>query len=298
MSTEAVDFYINDSSPLANPVSGVTVKITSQEGKVFYTQGVTDALGHAGFSLPSGVTYQARFYKFQAGFVQPQLFMVLPSPLTPPQTNTFKVTAQVLTPPVPLDARLCTAYGFFRDVTGAPQPYVEIHFIAKFDPVWLDGAAVVKERVIIRSDETGYAQVNLIRNGHFDVTIQGEEDIVRHIKVPDAPNVSLPDLLFPIISQVVATPAGPYAMNKGDLLAVDLDVYASDGEKIHHHGFGQIRFCMSDPTILSYQWSPGGLILVAMGPGTATITVERADHSIIHIPDAGVQNGVLQATVS
>ena len=298
MSSEAVDIYVYDSTPLASPVPGVALKITSQDGKIFYTQGVTDSSGHAGFLLPSGITYQMRMYKFQAGFTNPQLFMVLPSPLTPPQTNTFEVTAQLLTPPIPLDARLCTAFGYFRDVTGAPQAYVEVHFIAKFDPVWLDGAAVVKERVIIRADENGYAQVNLIRNGHFDVTVQGEEDIVRHIKVPDAPNVNLADLLFPIISEVVATPAGPYALTVGQLLPVDLDVYASDGEKIHHHGFGQIRFKMSDPSILSYQWSPGGLILVGMGVGTATITVERADNSIIHIPDNGIQNGVLSATVT
>lgn len=292
MSFENVDFYINDTTPLTNPVVGVTVKILSADGKTVYGQGVTDSSGHAGFLLPSDIPFQARFYKFQVGFTNPQFFTVVSG-----VTNAFNIPAQLLTPPVPLDARLCTAFGYFRDITGAPAANTLVHFIAKFDPVWLDGSAVLKTPTIVRSDDQGYMQVNLIRNAHYDCTVEGEEDITRHIRVPDAPNVNLPDLLFPIVAQLNLTPPGPYTIAKGQEYPVGLEVIASDGANLGC-ARGDIMIYISDNTILGYAISPLGLVLIGVGPGTATLTVERADKSIVHIPDAGIVNGVLTVTVT
>jgi hypothetical protein len=280
VSFEPVDFYVRDSTPFSAPVAGATVKVLSADGKLVYGQITTDLLGHAGFLLPSGIPFQARFYKFQVGFTNPQLFTVLPSPLLPGQSNVFDVAAVLITPPVPTDPRLCTAYGFFRDPTGAPQEGVDIHFIAKFDPVWLEGAAVLKERVIVRTDERGYAQVNLIRNGQYDVTVQGEEDVVRAISVPDYPNVNLPDLLFPIVSKVVLTPSGPYSLRVGEELALGLEVFSSAGASLGV-GTGDIMLSTSDGSVLNYTISPTGLTLLGVGSGTAQINIVRADLSIV-----------------
>jgi hypothetical protein len=296
MSTESVDFYINDTTLMENPVAGVTVKILSSDGTTFITQSTTDSSGHAGFLLPSGVTYQARFFLFQVGFTNPQLFTVYPTPLSPGQSNAFNIAAQLQTPPVPTDANLCTAYGTFRDITGAPQPNVEIHFIAKFDPVWLAGSSVLSERRIIRTDQNGYAQINLIRNGMFDVTIQGEEEITRQIDVPDAPNVNLADLIFPIVSLVEWGP-GPYSVEVGQELSVTMSIYASDGEDLGL-GIGDVFVNTSDDTVLNFAFSDTGLILMGTGVGTATITITRADLSIIHIPDSGIQNGSISVSVT
>lgn len=293
MATVTVDVYVLDTTVMENPVAGVNVRVLSEDGTSVITQATTDSTGLASFDLPDSTTYQLRMYAFQVGFINPQLIVVEPAPAT----NEFQVSAQLLAPPVPLDARLCTAYGYFRDVTGAPQANLEAHFIAKFDPVWLDGAAVLSERVIARSDQNGYMQLNLIRNGHFDVTIQGEEDVVRHIKVPDAPNVSLPDLIFPIVNLVELVPPGPYTVAAGAKLSVGITVYASDGENLGV-GCGNIRFQSSDPSILSWDISNAGLVLVGMAPGTATLTITRTDRSIVHIPDAGIANGVLSVTVT
>lgn len=288
--TDPVDFFVNDTSPMANPVQGVTVKILSPDGKTFVTQGTTDASGHAGFLLPDG-NYQARFFKFQTGFQNPQLFSVVAG------QNEFNVAATVLDPPVPTDPRLCTAFGYFRDITGAPQAYVEIHFIAKFDPVWLDGAGVLKERVIIRTDEKGYAEVNLIRNGQYDCTIQGEEDVTRTISVPDAPNVNLPDLIFPVISLIEWTNPPPFTVGIGQQISSQATVYGSDGENLGS-GCGQILFKNSDDTVAVFSYSPTGLLTVTgLKSGTTTITISRADQSIVRIPDNGIENGTLVITV-
>jgi hypothetical protein len=297
VSFEAVDFYVNDSTPSANPVAGVVVKILSQNGSQVFSQVTTDASGHAGFLLPSGATYQARFYKFAVSFTNPQLFTVYPSPLAPGQSNAFTVIATLITPPVPTDARLCTAFGYFRDVTGAPQAYVEIHIIAEFDPVWVEGAAVVKERVIIRTDENGYVQVNLFRCGHYLCTIQGEEDVTRKLVVPDAPNVNLPDLIFPIVSQIVLNPPGPFTVPHGTEQTVQMTVYGSDGENLRQ-GIGDILIHSSDPTILSWSLSHAGLIIIGIAPGQAQLTVKRANRSIVHIPDPGISGQPILVTVT
>lgn len=297
MANESVDFYINDTTVMENPVANVTVRIYSEDGTTFITQSTTDSNGHAGFSLPSGVTYSARFYAFQVGFTNPQLFTVYPTPLQPGQSNAFNISAEILTPPVPSDSRLCTAFGYFRDITGAPQADVEIHFIAEFDPVWLDGSAVLSERRIVRTDATGYVQINLIRCGKFQVTIQGEEEVVRKISVPDSPNVNIADLIFPIVSLIEWNPVGPYNLTVGQELMLDMSVYASDGEDLGT-GIGNILLFNSNNNVFNYRISPAGLLLQGVGPGTATLTISRSDKSIVHIPDSGIVGSVLTVTVT
>jgi hypothetical protein len=296
VSYEYVDFYVKDTTPSANPMAGVIVKITSQNGQLVYSQATTDVDGHVALLLPTG-TYQARFFKFAVGFTNPQFFTVLPSPLQPGQSNIFDIAAIVLTPPIPLDTRLCAAYGYFRDITGAPQSNVDIHFIARFNPVWLEGAGVLKERVTIRTDADGYAQVNLIRNGQYDVTIQGEEDVTRCVSVPDAVNVNLPDLIFPIISRVVLSPAGPYTLAVGEELPLTMTVFSSDGVN-RGMAFGDIMIRASNPNVLNYTVSATSLTLIGVGTGTAQIDITRADLSIVHIPDPGIQGQPVQATVT
>lgn len=297
MSFESVDFFVKDTTPAKDPVAGVVVKVFSADGVLVYGQQLTDAAGRAAFLLPSGVPYQARFYKFAVAFGPPQLFTALPAPLQPGETNTFDVKASSVAPPVPLDARLCTAYGYFRDVTGAPQAYVEIHFIAQFEPVWLEGAAVVKERVIVRTDEKGYVQLNLIRNGQYNCTLQGEEDIVRQIDVPDAPNVNIADLIFPVINRVVTVPAGPFTITKGSSLAIELHIMASDGNDLGK-AVGEVYYKSSDGTVVGFSFTETGLLLQGLEVGTSEITITRADQSIVRIPDAGVLGQPLLVTVT
>lgn len=293
MSFEPVDFFVLDTSPGRVPVSGAYVKVLSADGKLVYSAGSTDADGHVGFLLPSDIPFQMRAYKFATSFKQPLLFTVLSAP----QTNTFDVSASTVAPPTPNDARLCTAFGYFRDITGAPHAGVEIHVIGQFNPVWVEGAGVLKERVILRTDDAGYVQVNLFRNAKYDVVIQGEEDLVRHIAVPDAPNVNLVDLIFPIVKEVICTPPGPYALAVGEELAVGLRIIGSGGEDLGM-GFGDVMYSTSDGNVLNYTVSAVGLTLVGVGPGTASINIKRADLSIVHIPDPGVSGQPLVATVT
>lgn len=297
MAYEAVDVFVKDTTPAKTPVAGVVVKVFSEDGKIVYGMQQTDADGKASFLLPSEFPYQVRFYKFGYAFDQPQLLEVLDAPVLP-QTNIFEAAATNITPPVPNDVRLCTAFGYFRDVTGAPSANVEIHFIAKFNPVWLEGAGVVKERVIVRTDAKGYVQLNLIRNGQYDCTIQGEEDIVRHIDVPDAPNVNLPDLIFPVVERVITVPPGPaYTLAVGEELSLEMHVMTSDKNDLGK-GTNDTFYRVSPPDIVTFWFDQTHMILKGLVPGTAQITIERADKSIVRIPDPGVLGQPLVVTVT
>src|ERR1019366_2986726 len=97
-----VDLYVVDSTPRANPVSGVVIRVLSQDGKIFFTQVTTDVNGHAGFLLPDNTTYQIRQYKFNVSFTNPQYIVVNPAPAV----NSFSLTAVLVSPPVSLDPRL------------------------------------------------------------------------------------------------------------------------------------------------------------------------------------------------
>ena len=294
MSLAPVDIYVNDTTPLAGPVAGVAVKVTSRDGTTFFSQGITDSSGHAGFLLPDSTTYQIRLYKFQVSFVNPQLIAVQPSPAT----NSFTFSAQLLTPPISKDSRICVAYGFFRDITGAPLANELVHFIPKFMPAWVDGSAVLGGTIIKRTDEKGYMQIDLFRHAHYDCLVEGEEDLTRYIKVPDAPNVNLPDLLFPVVSMIEWNPMqGSYTLQAGKQLTVGFQVYASDGECLGPAA-GQIRWHNSDQGVVGI--APGRDTVTFSGgtPGTATVRVTRADHSIVHIPDCGVVNGEITIVVT
>ena len=293
MPLDAVDIYVRDTTPLRSPVSGVSVKITSQDGAIFFSQAITDSSGHAGFLLPSGATYQLRFYRFQVGFANPQFFAVVDG-----QTNVFDVEAQLLTPPISRDARICVAYGFFRDITGAPLANELVHFIPKFMPAWVDGSAVLGGTIIRRTDAKGYMQIDLFRHAHYDCLVESEEDLTRYIKVPDAANVNLPDLLFPIVSLIKWTPLQvPYTIQAGKQLTVGFQVYASDGECLGQAG-GQIRWHNSDQSVVGIAPGGGTVTFSAGTPGTAVIRVTRADHSIVHIPDCGIVNGEITVLVT
>lgn len=293
MAYQPVDVFIKDTSPLHAPISGVVVSVYSATGAQLITQSTTDNDGHSGFLLNEGL-HQLRFAKFGVGFSVPQYIEVSSS------NNVFDVPGNLVVPPVSNDARLCVAYGFFRDVTGAPAAFTNIHFISKFKPVLLEGSAVLTERVSVRTDERGYAQINLIRFGKYDVTIAGFEDYQRCIEVPDAPNVNLPDLLFPVIQSVVFDPPIPSSMDVGDPdFQTTPSAIRSDGNVLDGpHSCEAIQFSSSDSDILGLLIAGGVITLRPLSVGTASLKGVRNENTIVRIPDLGIQGLPVSVVIS
>lgn len=288
-----VDVYLVDTSPQANPIVGVVVRVYSQNGAMFFTQVSTDTNGHAGFLLPDSTTYQLRFYKFGVGFQNPWYMQVQPSPAV----NSFTVSAELVTPPVPADARLCTAFGTFRRPDGSAAPYLDIQFIPKFKPLILDGSALLVERATVRTDCNGYVELNLIRGGQYDVTIQGLEDMQRYVNVPDAPNWNIADLLFPVVSQITFDPPGPLTVGVGQQIQVTPTVYTSDGNE-DTCGAYDVAWSSDNPQVMGLNIAGGILTLNGLSAGTANIIAVRLDQTIVTIPPTPIQGIPMPVTVS
>jgi hypothetical protein len=290
----AVDVYVKDTSLLHNPIAGVVVRAFNAAGSQGLTQTTTDVAGHAGLMLEDATTYQLRFFKQNVGFSNPKYVDVLVSP----GVNTFDVQGELFTPPAAVDPRLCRASGFFRTVTGAAAAGVSIHFIAKFDPLLLEGAAVLTEREFFRTDARGYAEVDLIRNGHYDVTIEGMEDFQRTIYVPDAASVNLPDLLFPVVATVSFDPPGPWALTAGDpALGVTPTILSTDGRSLQLSA-GDVYWTTSDKAVFDIAYSPTQLFLRPVSAGSAELRAARSDTSIIRIPDTPIAGQPVAVTVT
>jgi Bacterial Ig-like domain (group 2) len=291
VSFETVDIFVSDTSPSEDPIEGAVVRVYSEDGKTFYTQATTDANGQAAFLLNTQ-KYQLRFYKQHVSFRNARFIEVLAAPAI----NAFDVPGELVSPPTVANTRFCVAYGHFINPDGSPARNVLLRFLTKFNPLILEGAAVLTPAIDGRTDEEGYFQIPLIRNGQYDVTVEGVDDYQRCISVPDAPNVKLPNLLFPVVDRAVLSPAGPFALSVGDEVQVDPTLIATDGNEVEDRS--SVQWASSDPLVLSVVLAGNKLTLRALAAGTANITATRQDQSIVQIPDPGVRGLPVAVTVT
>jgi hypothetical protein len=282
VSYQNVDVYVLTRSK--EPIPGVVVRVFDPEGVVFYTDTVTDVTGRACFSLWNQ-RYSLRFYKFATRFQQPQVIDVIEGVGGAPAVNAFNTYAEVMEGEVAVDPRLCRARGHFRDITGAPRRYLDVIFIGEFAPILLDGAGVLSERRMIRTDKSGYACLDLIRCAQYSATIEGYEDQVRKVYVPDAPSVNLPELLFPTVGSVSFAPHSPWTLSVGSTLELTPSVFTSTQVPLDGVATTNVRYIVEDPTIASISALSSTLLqLRGIKPGSTRLLVQRTDLSVITIP--------------
>jgi hypothetical protein len=184
------------------------------------------------------------------------------------------------------DQRLCRASGYFRDVTGAPRPQLDIHFISKFNPVLLEGSLVMDERRQLKTDKEGYACLDLIRCAEYLVTLEAFEDQPRTIRVPDAPSCSLPDLLFPVVAAIQLEPVTLAVGVEKQVIPIVLD---SVGVPIPGSAYGDVNWSVEDATVATLTVTSGYLALLGLKAGTTRLLATRKDTTIIRIPDTGIE---------
>jgi len=293
MSTNVpVNVYIVDNTPAANPIQGAVVKVFQSDGVTPVTEQLTDSTGLATFLLASDFTYQFRYYKFQTVFPKPQILAVL----DPPAQNGVQVVGTPFAPPISQDARLCVAYGFFRRADGSPAPNTDIQIVTKFDPLIMDGSAVVNERVICRTDKNGYVQVSLIRFGQYSVIVAGMEDIRRDITIPDQTNVNIANLIFPVVSQIVFDPPPPFNLVVGTDQQTTPTIITSDGNS--DPNYWDVLWSTDNPAVAAVLPAAGVLTLRGFQSGTCNLIAKRRDNSIISIPDPGISGVPVLLTVA
>jgi hypothetical protein len=286
VSFEPVDVLVATDS--GDPVEGVLVKVYDPTGAVFFTQAITDSDGIASFMLET-IAYTMRFYKFQVGFTQPQHFTVLAAP----EVNVFDVVAELFDLPIATDPRLCRCSGFFRDLDGSPRQWLDMHIMAEFDPILLDDVAVVTEELHLRTDENGYACVDLIRGANYHVNVEalGSQDLRRLCRVPDSASCNLPDLLFPIVERITFDPEAPFnvLVGVGNEIEVTPTVYDSAGRPLTGTANLDVRWSVEDDSIAVIVVLENTITIRGNAAGTTRLLAERMDSSIIKIPDVPIE---------
>lgn len=297
MSYEAVDVYVLEDSPAKTPVEGVMVRVYDETNRLFHSQQVTDSEGRAGFTLWSQ-SYNLRFFKEGVQVQQPQRITVETPPEGSELINSFDVKAVIFRHPISPDPRLCRASGFFRDVTGAPEPNIDMHFMGQFDPILLEGAAVLSERRTTRTTQAGFACIDLIRCARYHVILQGSEDQPRCVEVPDAPSVNLPDLLFPVIDSVAFAEEVPGEMTVGETVVLTPTVIGSNLVPRVGTATADVVWSSSNEQVLAIAVTSETITLTARAAGTAQVTAARLDASIVRIPNTPISGVPLSITVS
>lgn len=295
MSYESVNLYVRDKDVPESPIEEVVVRIYGPDRKYVHGQAMTDVNGVASFLLPVG-TYEVRLYRFATAFKNPTYIEVLESPAE----NGFTLYGEPLHHPQATDPRLCVASGYFRTPSGGVARSVDMHFIAKFDPVILEGSAVLTERVTQRTDERGYAELSLIRCAEYDVTVEGIENFYRSVSVPDQPWVNLPDLLFPRVKVVEFSPVpegDEISVDSGNEVVYDVRVGTTDRRWLPDLT-SDVVWTVGDPSIAAITLSATTITIRGLSAGTTTLRATRKDSSIITIPDTAIEGAPIVITVT
>jgi len=285
-------------------VDGVGIRVFDESGASLLTSGVTgDVLeGQVEFSLEGDdppVRYQLRLHVNGGSVVSPQLIDVYSPPAAAPTgSNNFSITAGLFDLPPSPNPRMCRCSGVVRRSDGRPFRGAGIHFLPLFNPLVVDGEAVLGERVMVRADASGYVQVDLYRHGLYRATVESHENVQREVVVPDRASVNINHLLFPVVAQATFDPVGPWTVAVGANLDIYPTITASDFRTLEGTASDDVHYTIDDPSIANVTVRGQFLSVRGVAPGTTTLRVARADRSIVYIPDPGVGGAAIAITVA
>lgn len=297
MALETIRVYSVDQDN--DPLAGVLVRVFDALGATFISQNYTAIVGsdaYCEFTLDGDdppISYTIRLSKTGVAFdgslgvdnKTPQIIEVYSPPSASPSgTNWFQAKGQTFVRPVSPDPRLCRCSGFFRDITGRPLPHLNMFFRTLNQPIIVDDDGVLGSYVEGRTDSEGYFQIDLFRNGQYEVILESLEDINRDITVPDTTSANLINVLFAYVKSLVFTP-DTVSVTIGDYIDVDLEILDCNGVELDPID-GDLLFTSDDTDVATCQIiiGSGKLRVVGVGVGTAQITATRADTSICVVP--------------
>jgi len=285
-------FYALDQEIPYDPVSGVNVRIFDETGAVFVTSGVTNASGYfqcdiTGTPDPAPTRYQVRMSKVGTTWTNPEYADVY-DPLPPLTVNNFNMYGNLhpLQPAVG-GARMCRVQGFLYDAGGRAVPNAIVKFINKFDPVYVDGVAVIAG-VEVESDATGWVDVELFRTGKYEAQVSGFHTHPDPIEIPDADSVGLAEVLWPIVSSVTWNPVAPWAVAVGGSLEVTPTVVTSSGVTLTGTANGDLNYESGDTSIARVSVDDDKVTIIGVATGATTLIITRKDEYNYRIPEVAV----------
>ena len=169
--------------------------------------------------------------------------------------------------------------------------------------------AVIPKSLIVKTDVNGTATVDLYRGGEYAVYLEGYENLSRRILVPDSTTAPLPDVIFPVISQVeythngsiltpVSSPTLSLSLSGTSTATLSVETVHRSGLRIS--GLEEVTVASSNESILTVELTSGSIVLKAVAQGTAQVQVTKVEpesgKGTIIAPDPGIL-GSLAVTV-
>jgi len=258
-------------------LEGAIVRVFSEDGETFVTQGTTDSDGELVLELEDETTYWVRFFKATYEFPT-RLTIDVDSSAS---SNTFDVEGTYLMEhPPSANEYLCRISGYVRGADWAPRSGIPITFSLTGKPRVVAGQVMVTTDVIATSDSEGWIEVELVRNGAYDALITGMEDTTVRVLVPDEQSASITDVLFPyalkleygtdaveleVLEEVAVT--ATVTLSSGVTTPFELD----DNDTYTLSQWVTLE--VSDKDVIEYVFDEDdNLVITGKGVGVATIT--------------------------
>jgi hypothetical protein len=310
VANETVRVFVEDQElPTANPIENVLVKVFDSTGATFITQDYTDVLGIADFTLDGddpANEYQIRLSKTGVAFdgalgddsKSPQLIEVYSPPANAPNgNNDFTVQGQTFVRPTASDPLMCKVSGHFKRGDGLAYPNLDVIFTPLFKPAIVSDAGIMGGQIVTRTDDDGYIEIDLYRNGEYSVSVETLDDYPIKIYIPDLSSFNLAHLLFPVVSQVVFDPTSA-SITVGEEKEVETTVTASDNRVLDGTAAGDVEYEVDDESVATVSVLNDNLVITGVSAGTTQIDVSRRDESVVIVPDSGIVYSPLTITVS
>lgn len=278
------------------PLAGVLVRILNTNLQTVASL-LTNTSGVAGFVLPSERNYEVRMFLEGALHISPRALPV-------GTEASIEVTAKILPPDTYQnpDPVLCNAHGFLLGTHGRP---VKGQIDIRPNPALAAFSYAGKYQLMhtrwdsYQSDGQTPLVLPLRRCGVYDVRIHALEEQVVRVQVPNLPSVSLSDLLWPYLSDLLFSPAfdpAPLAVNEAR--SYTLSAQLSSGLAASLELFG-LSFQSSNTAVAEVSFSGGVLSLRGVAAGTATVTVtESSGRFIVRQPEPPIRPFPLEVEVS
>jgi hypothetical protein len=305
-----VNLYVNDSTPSAAPIAGVTVGVYDPSDMSQVTIGTSDTDGIVSLLLPGsveGTSYEVRFFKTGYVFSNPRLLIIY-EPEDPVAPNGFGVVGtQFGVFNAPLDPRVCRCVGRFLNYQNQPVANAMVRLTTDADlrkktPKIVDGNAISSSSMEARTDQNGFVVLDLLRTGEYFITFSGEDDETWNFKVPDRPSANLFDLIHPYpISLTWGEGVDTLSVALGATVLLPVSVLFSDFVSRSKDLHDIISFTPSDQIIADtmYIGHEGALSVVGKAPGQFTVAAGIVpDLYPRRVPDYSLSAQMLTVTIT
>jgi hypothetical protein len=277
-----VTLLITDDSISQEAVADVVVRFYSEDGSTFVTQAQTDENGELTLDLEDATTYWVRFFKIGYQF-ESKLTIDVDSGAS---SNTFDIEAvdlEVLPPStVPI---LCRVSGYVAGGDLTPRQGITFTFTLTGSPRVAAGRVMVLQDLVTVTDADGWLEVELVRGGVYDCVVEGQDDVVYRVKVPDRTSIGITDLVWPYLVELVYQQDGvdvtEVSVPVGETVEIDTYVRFSsgvvtpfkyDGDVGWREVSNYLTLLLGDSGIASQTISAGVMTITGNTVGETTIT--------------------------